>query len=249
MPVDPTDPRPPYRQIADELRGAIHSGELSTGSQLPSERELVERYGTAAQTVREAVKVLKAEGLVIGRRGRGVFVRERPPLLLRLEATRSFLTQARSAGREAEAKLLGVEFVESPPDVASKLGFDAGARVLTRRHLLLLDGEPLQMAQSYFPAEFAEGDSLLGDPANISPGQIDANLKDRFGIDFQRFEDELVIRMPLPDEVRALRLLPGTPVGVALRTYSSSAGRPVEVVRYVLAGDKQVLVYRGELPS
>lgn len=247
MPVDPTDPRPPYRQIADELRDAIQAGELGAGSQLPSERELVERHGTAAQTVREAVKILKVEGLVIGRRGRGVFVRERPPLMLRLEATRRFLTQARSAGREAEAKLLGVEFVESPPDVASKLGIDAGARVLTRRYLLLLDGEPLQMAQSYFPAEFAEGDSPLGDPANVTPGQIDANLRDRFGIDFRRFEDELVIRMPLQDEVRALRLLPGTPVGVVLRTYSASTGQSVEVARYVLAGDKQVLVYRGEL--
>lgn len=249
MPVDPTDPRPPYRQIADELRDAIQAGELSAGSQLPSERELVERYGTAAQTVREAVKVLKAEGLVIGRRGRGVFVRERPPLMLRLEANRHFLTQARSAGREAEAKLLGVEFVESPADVASKLGLDAGARVLTRRYLLLLDDEPLQMAQSHFPAEFAEGDSLLGDPKNVTPGQIDANLKDRFGIDFRHFEDELMVRMPLPDEVRALRLLPGTPVSVVLRTYTASTGQPVEVVRYVLAGDKQVLIYRGELPT
>lgn len=113
--------------------------------------------------------------------------------------------------------------------------------------MLFLDEEPAQLAQSYFPAEFAEGDSLLGDPANVTPDQIDANLKDRFGIDFRRFEDELMIRMPLPDEVRALRLLPGTPVGVVLRTYHASSRRPVEVVRYVLAGDKQVLVYRGEL--
>jgi GntR family transcriptional regulator len=169
MPVDPTDPRPPYRQIADELRGAIQDGELSAGSQLPSERELVERYGTAAQTVREAVKVSKAEGLVIGRRGRGVFVRERPPLMLRLDATRHFVTQAESAGRKAEAKLLGVEFVESPADVAGKLELDAGARVLIRRYLLLLDDEPLQLAKSYFPAEFAEGDNLLGAPENVTP--------------------------------------------------------------------------------
>ncbi|MBV9650936.1 MAG: GntR family transcriptional regulator [Pseudonocardiales bacterium] len=246
MPVDPTDPRPPYRQIADELRSEIQTGELSAGSQLPSERKLVERYGTAAQTVREAVKVLKAEGLVIGRRGRGVFVRERPPLMFRLDATRRFLSQTRSANRIAEVKLLGVEFVESP-DVARRLGLDPGARVLTRRYLLLLDKEPLQIAQSYFPAELTEGASPLNDPENVTPGQIDAHLRDRFGIDFRYFEDELTIRMPLPDEVRALRLLPGTPVGVMLRTYTASTGRPVEVVQYILAGDKQILVYRGEL--
>lgn len=60
--IDPTDPRSPSRQIADDLRIAIDSGELAPGSKIPSERELVERYGTAAQTARQAVSLLKAEG-------------------------------------------------------------------------------------------------------------------------------------------------------------------------------------------
>ena len=66
------------RQIADQLRADIYAQALAPGDQLPSERELVERYGTAHQTVRQAISLLKAEGLVIGRPGRGVFVRERP---------------------------------------------------------------------------------------------------------------------------------------------------------------------------
>ena len=97
MSIDPTDPRPPYRQIADQLRADIYGHALAPGDQLPSERELVERYGTAHQTVRQAISLLKAEGLVIGRPGRGVFVRERP-LLHRLDANRRFITQARSQG-------------------------------------------------------------------------------------------------------------------------------------------------------
>lgn len=248
MALDPTDPRPPYRQIADQLRDAIRSSELPPGSQLPSERELVNRYGTAPQTVREAVKVLKAEGLVVGRQGRGVYVRERPPLLLRLEATRRYISQAKAAGRDAKARLLGVERMTAPTEVAERLNLPGGSEVVVRRYLLLLDGEPAQTSESYFPADLARG-GVLASSSDVTPGQIDADLKARLGIEVDSFHDELSVRMPDPDEIRLLRLLPGTPIGLLWRTYRDRSGQPLEVVRFVLAGDKQTLVYEGRLAS
>jgi GntR family transcriptional regulator len=206
----------------------------------------VARYGTAAQTVREAIKVLKAEGLAVGRRGRGVYVRERPPLLLRLEATRRFVSQAKAAGRHGEARLLEVEAVPAPIEVAERLDISPDSQVPVRVYLLLLDGDPVQVSHSYFPPEFAEG-SVISDKADINPADIDADLEARFGARADSFIDELSIRMPTPDEIRSLRLLPGTPIGVLWRTYHDRAGRTVEVVRFVLAGDKQTLVYSGRL--
>jgi GntR family transcriptional regulator len=244
MSIDPTDPRPPYRQIADHLRAGIYAHTLAPGEQLPSERELVERYGTAHQTVRQAISLLKAEGLVIGRPGRGVFVRERPRLLHRLDASRRFITQARGQQLSAEARLLDVRFAPPPVDVARHLNLPGGARVLVRRYLLLVDGDPVQLADSYFPAELAEG-SIIADPQNVTPGRIDADLKDRFGLEPARFLDELTVRMPTADETRALRLPPGTPVASLLRTYRDPTGKPFEVAQFVLAGDKHVLVYEG----
>jgi GntR family transcriptional regulator len=245
MSIDPTDPRPPYRQIADQLRADIYAHTLAPGDRLPSERELVERYGTAHQTVRQAISLLKAEGLVIGRPGRGVFVRERPPLLHRLDASRRFITQARSQQLSAEARLLDVRFLPAPMDVATHLGLPEGAQALVRRYLLLLDGEPVQLADSYFPAELAER-SVIADPDNITPGRIDADLKQRFGLEPARFLDELTVRMPTAEETRSLRLPPGTPVASLLRTYHDRTGRPFEVVQFVFAGDKHVLVYEGQ---
>jgi hypothetical protein len=43
-------------------------------------------------------------------------------------------------------------------------------------------GEPVQLADSYFPAELAEG-SIIGHQDNITPGRIDADLKERFGLE------------------------------------------------------------------
>lgn len=78
--IDRADDKPPYRQIASMLRGAIISGELEAGGRLPSEAELIEYFGVARMTVRQAVQELRTEGLVISEHGRGVFVRPAPQL-------------------------------------------------------------------------------------------------------------------------------------------------------------------------
>jgi GntR family transcriptional regulator len=76
--------------------------------------------------------------------------------------------------------------------------------VLVLRYLLLVDGEPVQLADSYLPAGLAEG-SIIGDRENITPGRIDADLKERFGLEAARFLDELIVRMPTAEETRSLR--------------------------------------------
>jgi GntR family transcriptional regulator len=245
MSIDSLDPRPPYRQIADQIRAAIYAQELPPGAQLPSERELVQRFGTAPQTVRQALNVLKGEGLIIGRPGRGVFVREKP-FVHRLEAARRFVTQARGQGRGAEVHLLGVVTTSASPAVAEHLALSAEASIVVRRYLLLLDGDPFELSESHFPAHLAEG-TVVASTKNVSPGAIDHDLKERHGLEPARYLDELTVRMPIPGEVKTLRLLPGTPVASVLRTYYDQAGNPFEVARYTLPGDRTTLVYEGRL--
>jgi DNA-binding GntR family transcriptional regulator len=73
--VSPDDPRPPYQQVADDLREAITRGSLRPGEKLPSGRELARRYEVALMTIQKALAVLRTEGHVIPYQGRGVFVR------------------------------------------------------------------------------------------------------------------------------------------------------------------------------
>jgi DNA-binding GntR family transcriptional regulator len=65
---------PIYRQIADDLRQKIESGELGHGDQLPTELELRESYDASRNTVRDAVKWLITRGLIETRPGQGTFV-------------------------------------------------------------------------------------------------------------------------------------------------------------------------------
>jgi GntR family transcriptional regulator len=57
--LDPSDDRPVYRRIADALRQVLESGELAPGDKVPSESELMSRYGVAGGTVRQAIGVLR----------------------------------------------------------------------------------------------------------------------------------------------------------------------------------------------
>ena len=68
-PLSRTDPRPLHVQIADELRRQIGVGKLRPGDLLPSENELMTRYGVARGTVRQALAALRADGSIaeIGR--------------------------------------------------------------------------------------------------------------------------------------------------------------------------------------
>ena len=63
-----------YRRIADDLRQQITSGELATGQRVPSEAELMRRYGVSRGTARQGLALLEATGLVTAVHGKGRFV-------------------------------------------------------------------------------------------------------------------------------------------------------------------------------
>ncbi|MFE6283010.1 GntR family transcriptional regulator [Streptomyces sp. NPDC057877] len=68
------------REIADELRERIRSGELRPGARLPGEPTLVKGYGVAKETARRALTLLVTEGLAVRRKGSGTYVREFQPI-------------------------------------------------------------------------------------------------------------------------------------------------------------------------
>ncbi|MFD0855858.1 GntR family transcriptional regulator [Actinomadura adrarensis] len=247
--IDPTDPRSPSRQIADELRKAIRSGDLSPGDKLPSERELVERYGTSVQTARQAVRLLKTEGLVVGLPGRGVFVRERPPVLRvgtdryarwrRVQGKAPLQAEVEELGLQWRQEVLELAEVPAPDWVAAWYDISPGAPVFVRRRRFWIDGHPSQLADSYYLPEMVAGTRI--EQENTGPGGGYKVLEEK-GLPLTRVREEIALRMPSPDEVRALRLEPGTPVA-ELHRISFSEDQPIEALQGILAGDRYVFCY------
>ncbi len=66
---------PKYVRVADAIREQIRAGKLRPGDQLPSITQLQQQFEVSYGSIRGAMLVLKAEGLIEGRPGEGVYVR------------------------------------------------------------------------------------------------------------------------------------------------------------------------------
>jgi GntR family transcriptional regulator len=76
--LDPTDARPVFRQIADEVRRCVSVGVLKVDEPLPAVRKLADELKVNANTVQHAYRTLEQDGVVYVRRGMGTFVSAKP---------------------------------------------------------------------------------------------------------------------------------------------------------------------------
>jgi GntR family transcriptional regulator len=134
--------------------------------------------------------------------------------------------------------------VSAPVEVALRLGVEEGAPVIARRRLFLVNGEPVALCDSYYPVEIAEGTALA--ELDRVPGGAYGLIEDGAGPirrKLKRSVDDLVCRMPRPEETEALELALGVPVVRILRTVYDSQGEAVEVQDTVAAADKHQFRY------
>jgi GntR family transcriptional regulator len=75
--IDSSDPRPVYRQIADEVRRCVSVGILKTDEPLPAISKLAAQLKINANTVQHAYRTLEGEGVVYVKRGMGTFISPR----------------------------------------------------------------------------------------------------------------------------------------------------------------------------
>ena len=79
MPIQTVEPQRLYRQIAEQLRQLMSSGEFAVGSRLPAERDLATQLGVSRPSVREALIALEVEGMIEVRTGSGIYVQSTTP--------------------------------------------------------------------------------------------------------------------------------------------------------------------------
>jgi GntR family transcriptional regulator len=156
---------PKYKQVRDELMRAIVAGEYPPGSCLPSEHELVRRFGVSRVTVRMALDLLRDINLVYGHQGKGHVVRNLQAIqdLGRLQGFGEIMA---SLGVATRSKVLSTTRVEAPPEVAQSIRLDRDAQVVKIERLRIAAGVTMSMDVSYFP--LAIGEPLLDlDLANV----------------------------------------------------------------------------------
>jgi GntR family transcriptional regulator len=241
---------PASRRIAAELRERIASGDLGPGALLPSEPELAAEQGVGRQTARAALQMLEQEGLVTVRPRRGRIVRSRRRLHWNLSSFEhpdstvtatadAWGTDVENQGHDPAGESLHVERIAPPPDVAASLDLDpAGDVCVVRRHVRFIDGTPAIISDDYFDLRLVEG-TELAEPKDSTREDV---LKEA-GYEQVYDVDEIITRMPTPDEIARLRIEQGTPVAEHRRVGYTVTDRPVRLMISVVPGDRIVMRY------
>jgi GntR family transcriptional regulator len=252
-----TDERSIQTRMADDLRARIELGEYAPGSQLPTYEQLRQTYLCSVGVARKAIDLLRQQGLVVSKQGKGVFVRERARpkrhgieryARSRWKTGGTAIHDAEAGGQGLRVKQLYREIGETPapPEVAEAFGISPGTLVVVRRRTTIVDGRPHQLADSYYPLDLAKGTLLMEESSG--PGGGFARL-DEAGEPLAEISEEWSARMPTSPESVALQLPGGTPVMDLTRIVYDAMGRAVEVMLAVIAADTVRMTYRFPIPD
>jgi GntR family transcriptional regulator len=144
---------PLWVHVADTLRARIENGNDSRGL---SDIALSNEFNVSTVVIRQAVKQLVDEGLLVRQRGKGTFV-TKEPLHGGLNAVESFFDEWQLQGRSVRVELLDHRMVTASITVAAGLGVKPGEMVAYLRRLRLADDLPVAVDYRYMPTDLVEG--------------------------------------------------------------------------------------------
>ena len=253
---------PMYRQIAEDLRAQIASGDLAAGSQLPTELLLRERYRASRNTVRDAIKWLTTLGLVETKAGQGTFVVEKiDPFVTTLTGSVTgfgggegdlYRSEVQAGNRVFDASPVQVEIQQATEQVTSDLGIAMSSEVISRHERRFIDSHPWSLQTSYYPMELADrGAERLRGARDISEGTV-KYLAEKLEIRQCGYRDWITVRAPNLTEADFFKISADgrIPVFEIFRTAFDQDGRPIRLTITVYPVDRnQFIINVGNVPG
>ena len=150
-----------YQRLARSLRDAIEGGVVRPEDPLPAERDLATDFAVSRITVRKALDVLVADGLLVRRHGAGTFVAGR--VEKQFAKLSSFTEDMAARGRSVTSRWLGRSDGTVSPDESMTLGLSPGAAVYRFHRLRCADGTPMAIERSTVPGFALAGADAVTD--------------------------------------------------------------------------------------
>ena len=225
---------PFYVQVKESLKDQIDAGGRTAGEQLPGEPELCRLYDVSRTVIRQALRDLELEGLIVRQKGRGTFVAE-PKLREGLfQELTGFYEDMAGKGRPPVSQVLTQEIIPATAKIAGYLRLRPGAEVVHIDRLRFVDGEPLVLVATYLPAARCPG--LEG--VDFTERSLYEYLATAYGLIIARGRRTLEAVPASEYEAKLLAVRKGAPL-ILLDSVSFLAdGAPIEYYHALHRGDR-----------
>ncbi|MEU3269942.1 GntR family transcriptional regulator [Saccharomonospora sp. NPDC006951] len=222
---------PLWRQLLDDLVRRLDSGEF--GDQFPGELALVAEYEISRSTVRQALRQLRADGIVVAARGRQPRVAPAPEIQQPLGALYSLFASVEAAGLSQHSVVHALD-VRADGVVAERLGLDGSTPLVYLERLRLAGGEPLALDRVWLPASLAA--PLLD--VDFTHTGLYTELAARADLRLDTGHEEVHAVIPTESEQAHLG---ATTAAFSINRLGRAQGKPVEWRHTLVRGDRFAL--------
>lgn len=233
----------PYQQVARKIAATLGPA----GSEVPSQRTLTLMYGVARETARRALGLLRTQGHIAYRDGRYIVRGRRRWQWNMMDWERmhgngvdAWKASMLAQGAKTAESIIRVEHIATPPHVAEALRIPEGTEIVTRSRVHVIDGEPEQLSQSYYPPHVTDGFPAFTHPGDVS---VPGGLLAASGNKQVQFSDLHTPRLPTEEESARLQMSLTELLLVILRTGFGADGQPVRALDLKLPSERSILSY------
>jgi GntR family transcriptional regulator len=159
------DHRHLYLQVIDRLKADIEKGVYKENEKLPSEFELSKSLGVSRATLREALRLLEEDNVIVRRHGVGTFVNPKPLFTSGIEHLSSISSMIEQAGKVPGTIFMRATEEKATEDDVERFQIDIDDNVLTIERVRTANGEPVvycidKVPSNYLPQEFLTNENL-----------------------------------------------------------------------------------------
>lgn len=146
---------PYYHQLIEIIKHNIKEGVWEPGEQIPSEMELCATFGVSRTVVRQALRELQTENIIIKRKGKGTFVAKPKISEGLIQKLTGFYQDMVERGLEPKTKVLFQDIAPATKKIAGYLDIPEGTDVVEIARLRYIHDEPIQVVTTYIPHEIS----------------------------------------------------------------------------------------------
>jgi GntR family transcriptional regulator len=233
--------QPLYKQIAKSLENGITSGKFPIGSKLPTEHQLVAKYGISRATAIAALDHLESNGFVYRRPRLGTEVVSRYPIKQQVTEGDIFHDWAHM-GTEYKLEIVARRITKIPPELSKGLSQASGDWLhLIGTRWAGRSKKPICVAEIYIHPDYAD----ISDAIDRFPPRIFTMIEEKFGLIIRTVHQEM--RAVAATQVRAdlLGVSAKSPALEIVRWYYGPNTKPVEITVDTHPGD--IFTYKSEV--